>query len=222
MIPLCLILVARRNKGILLIRKANMEFYDDDVAIHPTEEPEVVALNDQDLEEVKKIISQAEKAAEERRKQKHQATLDNIQEACGKKSKEPRLTFDEELSDACQPDVNCARGCGFRQDVDEFALWRRLADVKVGCNDLDPHIFCPTKDLMDYILLKLNRSFPKLELNWSEESWNPVLTINRCPTKISMEKLAIAYQGLLNISEELNAQAVICNIVTKKLKELFI
>jgi len=207
----------------LLIRKVKMRDYDDDVAIHPTEEPDVVALGDQDVEEVKDIISKADKAREEWRKKKHQETLDHIQGACGLKGKDPRLTFSDESSDCCQPDLSTARGnCGFRRDVDEFALWRRLADIKVGDPTLEPQIFCPTKDLMDYILLKLNRSFPKLELAWSDESWNPCLKINGCPTKISMEKIALAYQGLLNIAEELNVQAVICNIVTKKLKELFI
>jgi hypothetical protein len=199
-----------------------MEDYDVDVAIHPTQEPEVVALKDQDVEEVKKIIAEADKAREEWRKEKHKATLDNIQEACGIKGRKPKLSYEDDLSDSCLPDLKSARGCDFRQNVDEFALWRKLADVKVGREDLEPNIFCPTKDLMDYILLKLNRSFPNLELGWSEQSWNPVLTINGCPTKVSMEKIAIAYQGLLNIAEELNAQAVICNIVTKKLKELFI
>ena len=202
-----------------------MECYDEDVdvAIHPTQEPEVVALKDQDVEEVKKIIKEADKAREAWRKTKHKATLDNIKEACGLKGKEPKLLYDDESSDSCLPDLEPARErCGFRRDVDEFALWRRLSGVKVGNPNLEPQIFCPTKDLMDYILLKLNRSFPNLELAWSEESWNPVLKINNCSTKVSMEKIALAYQGLLNISEELNAQAVICNIVTKKLKELFI
>jgi len=202
-----------------------MEDYDfeGDGLLHPEQEPEVVALGDQDVSEVKKIIKDAETAHEKWRKQKHQETLDNIQEACGLKGKEPKLLYDDESSDCCQPDLKSAReNIGFRKDVDVFALWRKLADVKVGRADLEPQIFCPTKDLMDYILLKLNRSFPKLQLAWSEDSWNPVLEINSCRTKISMEKIALAYQGLLNISEELNAQAVICNIVTKKLKELFI
>lgn len=197
--------------------------YEDDVSIRPQEEPEVVALGDQDVQEVKKVIKEANEAHEKWRKQKHQETLDNIQEACGLAGKEPKLSYSDESSDVCVPDLGSARSsCNFNRDVDVFALWRKLADVKVGRADLEPQIFCPTKDLMDYILLKLHRSFPKLELDWSENSWNPVLTINGCPTKISMEKIALAYQGLLNISEELNAQAVICNIVTKKLKELFI
>lgn len=200
-----------------------MENYDGDVAIHPEQEPDVVALGDQEIQEVKDIIRNAEKAEEEWRKKKLQETLDNIQGACGLKSKEPKLLYDDESSDVCLPDLEKARyNCNFSKDVDEFALWRRLADVKVGNPSLEPQIFCPTKDLMDYILLKLNRSFPKLNLAWSEDSWNPCLRINDCSTKISMEKIALAYQGLLNISEELNAQAVICNIVTKKLKELFI
>lgn len=209
----------------MLIRKAKMEIYDyeEDVNLRPEKEPEIVALGDQDVSEVKKIIKDAEAAQEEWRKQKLKDTLDNIQEACGLKGKEPKLLYDDESSDCCLPDLNSAREkFGFCRDVDEFAMWRRLADVKVGNPNLEPQIFCPTKDLMDYILLKLNRSFPKLELAWSDNSWNPVLQINRCPTRISMEKIALAYQGLLNISEELNAQAVICNIVTKKLKELFI
>jgi hypothetical protein len=197
--------------------------YEEGVTLHPDAEPEVVALGDQNVKEVKEIIKQAEKAEEEWRKKKHQETLENIQEACGLKGKEPKLCFDDESSDCCLPDLNEARiKCGFRKDVDEFAMWRRLADVKVGRADLEPQVFCPTKDLMDYILLKLNRSFPKLELAWSENSWSPVLDINNCPTKISMEKIALAYHGLLNISEDLNAQAVICNIVTKKLNGLFI
>lgn len=199
-----------------------MRDYDKDVAIHPTEEPDVVALGNQDVEEVKEIISKADKAREEWRKKIHQDTLDNNGESW-LKNKEPKLSYDNESSDACQPDLHSAReSCGFRQEVDVFALWRKLADVKVGNQNLNPQIFCPTKDLMDYILLKLNRSFPKLELNWSDESWNPVLTINGCPTNISMEKIALAYQGLLHIAEDLSAQALICNIVTKKLKELFI
>jgi hypothetical protein len=202
-----------------------MEDYelDDDVPLRPSEEPEVVALGDQNVSEVKKIIKDAETAEEQWRKQKLQDTLDNIQEACGLKGKEPKLTFDDDSSDCCLPDLEKARSsCGFQRNVDQFALWRKLADVKVGRADLEPQIFCPTKDLMDYILLKLNRLFPQLKLAWSEDSWNPNLHINGCPTKISMERLAIAYQGLLNISDTLSSQEVICNIVTKKLKELFI
>lgn len=197
-----------------------MANYEEDVAIHPEQEPEVVALGNQDVEEVKDIISKADKAIEEWRKKNHQEALDNIQTACGLKGKEPKLSYDDDLREGCQPHL--LRECGFRRDVDEFALWRKLADIKVGNPSLEPQIFCPAKDLMDYILLKLKRSFPELELNWSDESWNPCLKINGCSTKISMEKIALAYHGLLNISEDLNAQAIICNIVTKKLKELFI
>jgi hypothetical protein len=200
-----------------------MKNYDCDVAIHPEGEPDVVALGNQEIQEVKDIIRNAEKAEEEWRKKLLQDSLDNIQGACGLKSKEPKLTFDDESSDCCLPNLNGAReSCCFHRDVDVFALWRRLADVKVGDANLEPQIFSPTKELMDYILLKLKRSFPNLELDWSEETWNPCLKINNCSTKISMEKIALAYQGLLNIAEELNAQAIICNIVTKKLKELFI
>lgn len=202
-----------------------MEVYDyeEDVSIRPEQEPEFVALGDQDVDEVKSIIKEAATAEENWRRKKLQDTLDNIQEACGMKGREPKLSYESESSDYCLPDLNEARtNYGFNRNVDEFAMWRRLADVKVGNPNLEPQVFCPTKDLMDFILLKLHRSFPKLELSWSDNSWNPVLTINKCPTKISMEKIALAYQGLLNISEELNAQAVICNIVTKKLKELFI
>lgn len=207
----------------MLIRKVKMNYYDGDVAIHPEKDPDVVALSDQNVQEVKDIIRNAEKAEEEWQKKKLQESLNNIQEACGKKGKEPKLTFDDESSDVCLPNLSKAREtCGFHGNVDEFALWRRLADVKVGRPELEPQIFCPTKDLMDYILLKLNRSFLNLELDWSEETWNPCLRINNCPTKISMEKIALAYQGLLNITEELNAQDIICNIVMKKLRELFI
>lgn len=213
-------------KGILLIRKAKMKEvydYEEDVTLRPEKDPEIVGLGEQDIEEAKRIIKDAQTWEEERRQRKHEETLKNIKEACGLEGKEPRLLYDEESSDCCLPDLNEAREtCGFRRDVDVFALWRRLADVKVGRPELEPQIFCPTKDLMDYILMKLNKVFPKLKLSWSEDTWNPCLKINNCATKISMEKIALAYQGLLNVSDEMNAQGVICDIVTKKLKELFI
>jgi hypothetical protein len=199
-----------------------MKNYDDDVAIHPEQEPDVVALSNQNVQEVKDIIRNAEKAEEEWRKEKLQEALDDIQEACGKKGKEPKLLYDDESSDCCLPNLNGARQTfGFRKDVDEFALWRRLASVKAGSN-IDPQVFCPTNDLMEYIIIKLNKSFPNLNLTWSEESWNPCLQINGCLTKISMEKIALAYQGLLNVADELNVQPIICNIIAKKLEELFI
>lgn len=171
------------------------------VSIHPT---------------LKKIIEQDEKARE--KDQKPKLLYDD---EAREKDQKHKLLYDDESSDCCIPDLNSARkNCTFSRDVDVFALWRKLASVKVD-QSLDPQI-CPTKDLMNYILLKLNKSFPKLELSWSEESWNPSLIINGCLTKVSMEKISLAYQGLLNISEELNAQTIICNIITKKLEELFI
>lgn len=197
--------------------------FEEDVSIHPECDPEKVTLGDQTLDEVEKILEESEKAEREWRRKKHQETLDAIKGACGEGLNEPKLSYDDELSDCCLPNLDGAReSYGFKREVDQFALWRRLADVKVGNPNLEPQVFCPTKDLMDYLLLKLNRSFPKLELSWTESNWNPCLWINNSPTKISMEKLALAYQGLLNVTDELNAQAVICNIVTKKLKELFI
>ena len=99
-------------------------------------------------------------------------------------------------------------------------MWRRLAEV--GNKDLDLKVFNPTQDLMDFITLKLNKSFPNLNINWDKNGWNPILSINDCPTQISMEKLGLAYQGLINITDELNAQVTLANIIVKKLKELFI
>lgn len=198
-----------------------MDNYDDVVLHpHPAQEPEFVALGKQTLEEVKELLIKAEKAEKEREKE-----LNKLFEEFTEKEEDNhcKLSYEEELSDCCQPDISNARQvCGFGKHVDVFALWRKLADVKVGDKDLEPQVLGPTKDLMDYILLKLNRSFPKLKLSWSEDSWNPRLIINGSLTQISMEKLGLAYQGLLNIVEELNAQALICNIIVKKLKTLFI
>lgn len=198
-----------------------MDNYDDAVLdVHPAQEPECVALGKQTIEEVKELLRKAEKAEKEREKELHKLFEEFTEK---EEDNHCKLSYEEELSNCCQPDISNARQvCGFGKDVDVFALWRKLADVKVGNKDLEPEAFSPAKELMDYILLKLNRSFPKLKLSWSEDSWNPRLIINGSHTQISMEKLALAYQGLLNITEELSAQALICNIVVKKLKTLFI
>lgn len=165
----------------------------EDVSIKPTEEPETVALGKQTIDEVK--------------------------------ATKPKLTFENDavICNEHFPDLSKARKeYRFKKNMDDFALWRKLADVVVGDKNLEPGIFDPTKDLMDFLLHKLNKTFPKLKISWSEGTWNPVLMINESLTTISMEKLALAYQGLLKISEDSNAQNVICNIITKKLKELFV
>lgn len=203
--------------------------------------PEVVALSGQTVEEVKEIINKSNKTVD--------PNLHLFQE-----EKKYKLTFDSELSGCSVPDVGAIRGSAFKEDVDDFVMWRRLTGIKneevlkqptyspnpkhsftgdvdvfslwrkladVKLNDVEPDANNPAKKLMDYILARIKIEFPKLDLAW-EEHWNPSLLINGCKTKISMEKLILSYQGLLHVTEELNSQEIICNIISKKIRELFI
>lgn len=206
-------------------------------------EPEVVALGGQTIEEVQEILKKSKKSC-------YPNTIKDEEKKC-------KLTFEEESSGCSIPDIHSAKGCAFKQDVDTFALWRKLAlggsdspecefkynrvcrskstlasdvdafalwrklaNVKLD-DSIEPDENNPAKKFMDYILTRVKTEFPKLDLAW-EEHWNPSLLINSCKTKISLEKLIISYQGLLNITEELNAQEIICNIIVKKIRELFI
>ncbi|NIQ17150.1 MAG: hypothetical protein GTO02_23045, partial [Candidatus Dadabacteria bacterium] len=72
-----------------------------------------------DIEEVKETIRKADKAYEAQRKKRHEETLKELQGACGLSGKEPTLSYDDELSDACQPDLEKARyNCAFNREVD--------------------------------------------------------------------------------------------------------
>ncbi len=192
---------------------------EDNKVVRPQEEPEVVALGDQTVDEVKDLLKKA--AADEQRKREETAKLfEDLDEEV--EEIQIRYTYQDDLRDCETPDLSGARGHGFRKDVDVFAEWRKLADVHLGDEELQPEVLRSTKDLMDYIVLKLGKQFPKLEISWTEATWNPRLCINKCPTQISMEKLGLAYQGLMNITEDLKAQALLVDIISKKLKELFI
>src|SRR5581483_10906922 len=130
--------------------------YDYDPMVGPPQEQEVVTLGSQTPEEVKKILKEAEEL--EKEKAKEQAKVfKELEDEC-KREKNYKYAYEEELRDCELPDLGTAREvCGFRKDVDIFALWRKLADVKLGTadDDLEPKSFCATKDLMDYITLKL-------------------------------------------------------------------
>ena len=196
------------------------DFYYENT-LSPAEMPEVVALGSQSVEEVKKILNEAERAeceAKEKRAQEIEDLFDELTDA-----DDIKLCYHNEMHDDCTPNLCEVRNnCGFRKDIDVFALWRKLADVKVGDDALEIEALNPTKNLMDYILIQLKKSFPKLKLEWADQCWNQRLTINGCGTHVTMERLALAYQGIINITDELHAQAIIANIVNKKLRELFI
>jgi len=197
--------------------------YDFDTALRPSQEPEVVPLGSQTIQEVKDILKKA-RAAECENVKATLESFEELNEAC-EEAEEVKLSYEKESvpCDETYCDLTEARHVyGFKKTLDQFALWRKLADVKVGDENVEPEMLNPTKELMDYILVKLEKTFPKLELSWTEDTWNPSLAINNCATQVTMEKLALSYQGLLNLTEEINAQAIIANIVVKKLKELFV
>lgn len=195
---------------------------DCDAVLHPQEDPEVVALGGQTIEEVKDILKKAGKAACEAREKIEKETADLFTDFKGEEPKY-RYSYQGDMHDECGMfDLRTNEAHGFRKDVDIFAMWRRLADVNLGDKELQPKVVRLTQDLMDYVLMKLEKQFPKLTLAWSSQTWNPRLLINNCPTQISMERLGLAYQGLLNVTEDLSAQTLLADIVTKKMKELFI
>jgi hypothetical protein len=204
--------------------------------------PEVVALSGQTVEEVKEIINKSNKTVDPnlhlfKEEKKCKLTFDGELSGCSVPDVNAvrGSAFKHDVDDFVlwrrltginkevlgQPTVQPKRifEQSFEGDVDVFSLWRKLANVKL--NDVEPNETSPAKKLMDYILARISTEFPNLELEW-EEHWNPRLLINNCTTKISMEKLSMSYQGLLHITEEFNAQEIICNIIVKKIKELFI
>lgn len=107
-------------------------------------------------------------------------------------------------------------------EFDQFHIWRKTAGLINEDEDWLTGSLKESQQLMDYITIRINSDFPKLTVAWGQNSWNPRLSLNGIPTQISLEKLTISYKGLLSITDDLNAQAIIANIVLKNLKELFL
>ncbi len=184
----------------------------------PKERPEVVALNGQTIEEVKNLINESNKEQCKSFAQLEEA----LNELCEPKEEKRKLLYDES-SYSCSDLIPCRKSREkLKENVDVFATWRKLADVKVGDEEITPESLPPIKELMDFVIIKLKKSFSNLDFSWNETSWNPSLLINSCETRIDMEKLSLAYKGLLNITDELSAQVILFNIINKKIKELFI
>jgi hypothetical protein len=197
---------------------------DCDFILRPDSEPEIVFLKGQTENEVKELIRK-EKEAERARQEKAAQHIRELEEELLEEESfsTAKLSYEDESS-VCDEmlDLSSARiNCGFHKNVDVFATWRKLGGVKINDDDVEPEFLNPTKELMDFLVLKLSKSFHSLKFDWTN-NWNPRLSINGCATHISMEKLASAYKGLLNITDDMNAQAVLVNIVTKKMKELFV
>lgn len=174
-------------------------------------DPEIVALSYQTIEEVKEIL-----------KKYNDPVLNQAQKK--EEPKKVKLTFETscDFSKGEMFDVHKVKGqVELKKERDVFAFWRKLADVKVGNPELEEESLSKTEELMQFLLLKLSSSFPKLNLDWSS-GWNPKLTVNGCPTQITMEKLGLAYQGICNIADEANAKEIVSNIIHKKFKELFV
>lgn len=174
-------------------------------------DPEIIALNRQTIEEVKEILKKYNDPVLKQTPKKEEP-------------KKVKLTFETacELGSGEMFDVYKVKGqVPLKKERDVFAFWRKMADVKVGNPELEAESLTKTEELMQFLLIKLGASFPKLNLDWSS-GWNPKLTVNDCPTQITMEKLGLAYQGILNIADEANAKEIVSNIIHKKFKELFV
>jgi hypothetical protein len=137
-------------------------------------------------------------------------------------SPELRVLAGLEQNTCPPPDPFDFRKSSLGEDFETYSRWRKTAGIKQECDDFAEGSFNASRQLMDFIKNEITSKFPKLEAEWTSDSWNPRLLINNSPTQVSLERIAVAYKGLMYITDELNTKAIIANIVLKKLKELFI
>lgn len=183
-------------------------------------DPEIVVLSGQTIDEVNKIIDHDKKY------------FDEINTLAGVKKKfpeffeetnEPKLCFEDEFASCFeQPVLGHGRRKPLEKDLPEFVMWRHLSGV--GTEDEVDLDWGPAQDLMDILLVKLKRNFPKIDFSWSaelSEGWGHCLKIENQPTKITARSLAKALEGLGEVVNINQAQAVIIQLLIKKLRELF-
>ena len=189
-------------------------------------EPEIVVLRGQTIKEVKDLLEKNEKLQQE--------NLEELNTLAGVKKKFPeffdeekpkdvKLCFDEDFID-CYTQPVLPRDCSqLNKDLPEFVLWRHLSGI--AQEDEVAMEWGPAQDLMDLLIIKLKRHFNNtINFSWSaaDEGWGHVLKIEDKPTKITASSLAKVLDGLTQIVNIHQAQAIVIQLVLKKLKEIFV
>jgi len=102
-----------------------------------------------------------------------------------------------------------------------MANWRKLAGVKHGEVLAKEENKDLADELMECILNKVQRKFPKLEIKWSDD-WERYLNLNGAKTNIKLSNVAVLYENLLHFISKDEAKDIISDIMLKKLLGLFI
>lgn len=138
-----------------------------------------------------------------------------------KEGSRARLLFEDEggLSNHTMPHLKYVATDKDRCVVDEDSLstWRKLSGVK-------PNEAIPDdtfKEFTNKLILRAQKEFANLRVDWSDDCFNQCLTVNGAKTKIRKDLLNNAYEALKGVVDDYDAVQIMSDVVTKKLKKLF-
>ncbi len=184
--------------------------------MNPVSKPELYAFKTQSKDEAMDLLKKVQKPS----------TAEFIRDYCNIEKqyptpKEPKLTFDN-ASTSFIPDLGAHRNEMSDEHIAPCGLaaeWRKLSGVRPEEKILKGDTL---ENLMQKILMTAQKRFPQLTLEWADECYNSCLTINGAKTSVLTEPLIEALEGLKEITDELDAERIVTNVIVKKLAQLFI
>jgi hypothetical protein len=143
----------------------------------------------------------------------------NKKAADKKEGPKARLLFDNEVSSHTMPHLKYVVADKDRCVVgeDDLSTWRKLSGVKP--NEVIPDD--TFKEFTNKLILRAQKEFVNLKVDWSDDCFNQCLTVNGAKTKIRKDLLNNAYEALKGVVDDYDAVQIMSDVVTKKLKKLF-